>query len=196
MDCRIDTPPDQNRLFRFVSRNSIMPITSANNSIVIESMNATGVELIHLLKSTTEAKVNMVPFEGSWTIAQVADHITLSNTSIAKALSLAGTPMNRAADERAGELEDIFLDFSKKYKAPDFIIPAKDVYEKEVLIHQLERSFSTIKEVSDQTDLSVLINHPAFGDISKLEILYFVWFHTQRHLQQVKNILQYLEGKQ
>lgn len=173
-----------------------MPITSANNCIVIESMNATGVELINLLKNTTEAKVNTVPFEGSWTIAQVADHITLSNTSIAKALSLTGTPINRAADERAGELEEIFLDFSKKYKAPDFILPAKDVYEKEVMIHHLERSFSTIKEVSDQTDLSVLINHPAFGDISKLEILYFVWFHTQRHLQQVKNILHYLEGKQ
>ncbi|MBL7710588.1 MAG: DinB family protein [Chitinophagaceae bacterium] len=172
-----------------------MPITSANNCIVFESMNATGVELIHLLKSTAEAKVNMVPFEGSWTIAQVADHITLSNTSIAKALSLAGTPINRAADERAGELEDIFLDFSKKYKAPGFIIPTQDVYEKEELINQLEQSFTAIKEASS-TDLAVLINHPAFGDISKLEILYFVWFHTQRHLQQVKNILYYLEGKQ
>lgn len=173
-----------------------MPITSANNFIVIESMNATGVELMELLKKSPGAIINTIPFEESWTIAQVADHITLSNTSIAKALSLTGTPINRAADERAGELEDIFLDFSKKYKAPDFILPAKDVYEKEVLIHHLERSFSTIKEASDQTDLAVLINHPAFGDISKLEILYFVWFHTQRHLQQVKNILHYLEGKQ
>lgn len=173
-----------------------MPITSANNSIVIESMNATGVELTELLKKSPEAIINTIPFEESWTIAQVADHITLSNTSIAKALSLAGTPVNRAPDERAGELEDIFLDFSKKYKAPDFILPSKELYIKDELTHQLEQSFRVIQEVSDQTDLSVLINHPAFGDISKLEILYFVWFHTQRHLQQVRNILHYLEGKQ
>lgn len=173
-----------------------MPIISANNSIIIDAMNATSVELINVLKSTAEAKFNTVAFKGSWTIAQVADHIILSNTSIAKALSLAGTPINRAPDERAGELEAIFLDFSKKYKAPDFIIPAKELYGKEELVHQLEHSFSAIIDVSDHTDLAVLINHPAFGDISKLEILYFVWFHTQRHLQQVKNILHYLEGKQ
>lgn len=159
-------------------------------------MNATGIELASLLKHIPDAMINAVPFEESWTIAQVADHITLSNTSIAKALSLAGIPINRAPDERAGELEDIFLDFSKKFKAPDFILPTRELYEKEELIYQLEQSFRAIKEVSDHSDLPVLINHPAFGDISKLEILYFVWFHTQRHLQQVKNILHYLEGKQ
>ena len=31
-------------------------------------------------------------------------------------------------------------------------------------------------------------SHPAFGDISKLEILHFVLFHTQRHLRQIKLI--------
>ncbi|MBN8673606.1 MAG: DinB family protein [Chitinophagales bacterium] len=173
-----------------------MPITSTNIGMITGSLNTTAMELVSLLKSCPENRMNNIPFEGSWTIAQVADHLFLSNTSIAKALSLEGTSINRAADERAGELEAIFLDFSKKYKAPDFIIPAKELYGKEELIHQLEHSFSTIKEVSDHTDLAVLINHPAFGDISKLEILYFVWFHTQRHLQQVKNILHYLEGKQ
>lgn len=172
-----------------------MAIAATNNSIIIGSLHNTGEELLELLKSCPENCINTIPFEGSWTVAQVADHITLSNISIARALSLEGIPINRAPDERAGELKDIFLDFSKKFKAPVFIVPAKDVYAKEELIHNLEHSIHTIKEVSDHTDLSVLINHPAFGDISKLEILYFVWFHTQRHLQQVKNILQYPEGK-
>lgn len=172
-----------------------MPVTSAPNTTITDSVSATAAELILFLKDTPEAAINTVPFEESWTIAQVADHITLSNISITRALSLQGAAINRVPDERTVELQDIFLDFSKKFKAPGFILPSKEVYIKEELIHQLEQSFTALREAGNETDLSVLINHPAFGDISKLEILYFVWFHTQRHLQQVKNISRHLQGK-
>lgn len=173
-----------------------MPAPSTHIETITGLLNATAIELAGFLENCPEDRMNSSPFEESWTIAQVADHLTLSNHSVAKALSLTGVPVNRAPDERADELEEIFLDFSKQYKAPEFIMPTTELYLKNELLQRLRESFRAIKETAEQTDLFVLINHPAFGDISKLEILYFVWFHTQRHLRQVKNILHYLEGKQ
>ncbi|MBS1653867.1 MAG: DinB family protein [Bacteroidetes bacterium] len=158
-------------------------------------LSATQQELVNLLNNFSATAINQVPFEGSWTAAQVADHVTLSNFSIARALQLKGNTINREPDERAGELKDLFLDFNRKFKSPDFIVPTKNEYDKTELIYQLHSSIDKIQEAADTAVLTELITHPAFGDITKLEILHFVLYHTQRHLQQVKNIQQKISEK-
>jgi DinB superfamily len=146
--------------------------------------------LMEVLNGFDGQNINIVPYEGSWTAAQVVDHITRSNMSITKAFALNGAAINRDPGERVQELRNIFLNFNNKFQSPDFILPTQDVYEKKILIALLNRSVDKIKEVSCQADLSEMINHPAFGDITKFEILHFVLFHTQRHIHQLKKIFQ------
>ena len=152
-------------------------------------------ELLNLLSSNTETGINTVPFKNSWTAAQVADHITKSTSSIAKAMNMESAPTERDPGERIQELKKMFLDFTVKFKSPEFILPSQDVYEKELLIGKLSSSFDQLKERADTVNLSGMITHPAFGDITKLELLYFVLYHTKRHLRQVKNILLIVESK-
>ena len=152
-------------------------------------------ELLDLLSSKTEVALNTVPFKNSWTAAQVADHITKSTSSIAKAMNMESAPTGRDPGERIQELKKMFLDFTVKFKSPEFILPSQDVYEKEPLIGKLNSSFSQLKERANSVNLSGMITHPAFGDITKLELLYFVLYHTRRHLRQVKNILLIVESK-
>ncbi|HRI20198.1 MAG TPA: DinB family protein [Panacibacter sp.] len=143
---------------------------------------------VRLAASLTEKQINTVPFKESWTAGQLLEHVTRSNRGIAKALYIKGNPAERAPWKRAQELKEMFLDFTIKFKSPDFILPTKDHYYKEDIIEDLENSVELLKAVSRNVNLAEAIKHAAFGEITKLELLYFVQFHMQRHLEQLKNI--------
>jgi 4-diphosphocytidyl-2C-methyl-D-erythritol kinase len=145
--------------------------------------------LVQLLQLVDERHFNQKPGPDKWSIGQVADHIRLSNNSVAKALALKGKAVDRNPGERIGELKSVFLDFQTKYQSPDFIVPTKDIYDPELLLKVLQESIQGIRERMYEDDLDELIHHPAFSDISKFEILHFVLYHTQRHLRQIKEII-------
>ncbi|MES2773124.1 MAG: SRPBCC domain-containing protein [Bacteroidota bacterium] len=147
------------------------------------------------LRAFDEQSINVQPSTDSWTAAQVADHITKSNSSIVKALSLKGLATNRKPDERVGELKDIFLDFTSKLKSPDFILPTQAIYSKDLVMANVANSTARIKEAALEASLCEMINHPAFGNITKYEIFHFVLYHTQRHTVQLQNILEELKKK-
>jgi len=157
---------------------------------LLVSLEKTNSHLLDILDLFSQQYINMIPFEDSWTAAQVADHITRSNTSITKALLLNGNAINRNPGERVKELKEIFLNFNTKLKSPDFIVPTQDIYKKETIIDHLKQSIANMREISSGADLSETINHRAFGDITKFEILYFVLYHTQRHIHQLEKIFQ------
>jgi len=148
--------------------------------------------LLAAADSFSRETFNQVPFEGSWTAAQVLVYITKSNLSVAGVLSWQGAPAHRPPDERVKELGDIFLDFTTRLKSPDFILPEPGIYEKEILLQNLQHSITRIYNEADRADLSEAVKHPIFGDITRLELLYFVTYHTRRHINQLNNILKYV----
>ena len=145
-------------------------------------------ELIQLLSSFSETEINTIPFRGSWTAAQVAEHITKSNLGIIRSLNAQGQLIQRAPDERVNDLKKQFLNFSEKLQSPKFILPTKDIYQKDKVIDDLKLSIEQLRERSESANLTEAINHPIFGDITRLELLHFVLYHTQRHIHQLKNI--------
>lgn len=155
---------------------------------LINQMEQISTELIDYLYEVSDVHFNRQPAAGKWSIAQVVDHLHLSNTSIGKALALIGTPVDRDPAERIDELKSVFLDYTQKYESPAFIVPRNDHYERGQLMNELLRSLQQIHRQMYKGELSESINHPAFGDITKLEILHFVLFHTQRHTRQIKLI--------
>ena len=105
-----------------------------------------------------------------------------------------GKPCERNTDERAEELKKMFLDFTVKYQSPGFIVPEKKEYQKESVVEQLKISIEQLKKLRGETNLNDIITLPVFGEITKLEILYFVLYHTQRHIQQLKNVFHILNN--
>lgn len=152
-------------------------------------------ELLYVTCGVDEQLINELPFKESWTIAQVATHIKKSNNAIIQGLQMKGKSCERNADERRAELQKTFLDFTAKFQSPDFIVPEKKQYQKETVVIQLENSIHQLKQLREQTDLSEIISLPIFGEITKLELLYFVLYHTQRHVYQLKNIVQIINTK-
>jgi len=145
-------------------------------------------EFTELISSFTEMQINELPFPGSWTAAQVADHVAKSNIGIIKSLKKEGRSPGRAPDAMIEDLKRTFLDFDTKLQSPEFILPSRDIYQKKLVVDTLATSIAELKELSRHINLFEIISHPIFGDITKLELVHFVVYHTQRHLRQLKNI--------
>lgn len=189
-ECRIYTPPDPIKVYRFV-----IMITDT----IYSPKNLAGAlsEVFAAIGTTVSAvpaeNVNVQPATGGWSVAQVMDHLTKSNRSIVKALKLHGTQINREPTERVQELKDIFLDYSKKFDAPSFIIPSNQPLDKTEITSGFTQSGEDIIQAAEHTNTSEMIDHPAFGDITKLEILHFVLYHSIRHKRQIDNIIKSIQ---
>jgi len=153
------------------------------------SLDDTTAELLNLVSSTDAGTINAVPFENSWTAAELAVHVTKSNNAIIQALDMKGVRAERNPAKRVTELKMMFLDFTTKFTSPEFITPKQGVYEKGALMAGLKRSIEQLNDLRNKIDLTEIISLPAFGEITKLELLYFVLYHTHRHIHQLKNML-------
>lgn len=155
--------------------------------ITDELRQATG-KFLQTVSSFSEAELNKLPFKGSWTAAQVAEHVKKSNLGMINTLSSEGGAIDRDPAARVQELKDIFLNFEIKLQSPQFIIPAEGEYKKAPLVKDLHASIEQILELSRTVNRQEGIKHPIFGEITRQEILHFIVYHTQRHLRQLNNI--------
>jgi DinB superfamily len=156
---------------------------------ILNELQTTSTELMQLLSSCKRKQLNAVPLKDSWTAGQVAEHITKSNAFIVQSLNAEGNKTERKPDERVEELKKTFLDFTIKMQSPDFILPTQDTYQKETITADLKKSIKRVKDTGSKVNLYEIIDHPVFKEITKLELLHFVLYHTQRHIHQLKIIL-------
>jgi hypothetical protein len=168
--------------------------TLDTNKILSETSDTVSA-ISNLMAAVDEERVNTVPFEGSWTAPQLLRHVSKSMQGMAKAMQMGAKPANRNPEERIEGLKNVFLDFSRKLTQPDFLIPEIQVYKKQVAIDELNKSFNGFKVNASRANLNELVEGLPLGPITKLEIVHFVLFHTQRHLHQMKNISAVLNRK-
>lgn len=154
----------------------------------------TGADIRAELNRFSEEQLNTVPFEGSWTAGQVAEHLLGSGGAVEVVFGRTA-PTSRPPDEKVAALR-IFLDFSIKMKSPDFILPSDRFHPRQPLIDGLQRVWERIGEAVEQLDLTETcldFEMPGMGHITRLEWISFYVFHTKRHLHQLQNIFSHLE---
>src|SRR6478609_11536272 len=98
------------------------------NGVAQDSINRlkdTRHQLANLISKFNDTQFNLQPFEGSWTGSQVVDHIRKSVKGIPSVFSGNTNVASRMPDEKFDLIHKVFLDFEARYKAPEFIIPAK-----------------------------------------------------------------------
>ena len=165
-----------------------MNTTFTNTPALLEAIKAAGADLRDQLSGLGADRINTVPFEGSWTAAQLADHVSKATAGLAATMAMEGEPTDRQPDERVDALKTTFLDFSLKMQSPDFIKPGPGPYQKEEILAALDNAFGTVGAVDANADMSVVLNGLPMGPITKLELLHFVLYHTLRHNHQLENI--------
>jgi hypothetical protein len=163
---------------------------------VQKELKDTKAALLQAISSVSDNRFNTVPFKGSWTAAQVADHLL---KAVGTAVLYGKTkPTERKPDEKAAETAKLFLNMDIKMKSPDFILPSEDEQDKQVIFNRAETTFSKLIEAAETLDLSLIcldFEIPGFGEFTRLEFIWFYIVHTQRHINQLKNIAKVLGGQ-
>lgn len=146
---------------------------------------------VALLESFSEEEMNKVPFEGSWTAAQVGRHIFKSLEGTDELFSAPAKPANRPSDQQAGQFKELMANMENKMQSPEFIVPEDKEYNKQELIQSLKSVKATAINASNNNDLETVPplqeGHPLKGT-TKLELVYFMAYHTQRHNRQIEKI--------
>jgi hypothetical protein len=146
-------------------------------------------DLMDCIYSFTGNSIDKVPFKDSWTAGQVLEHI---DKAIGPDLLYGNTQKtNRQPDEKVQQVKAVFLDFNSKMKSPDFILPTEEKHDPQVLLSRLAGKLDalfTASETLDMNDECLDFEVPGFGKFTRLEWIWFYLAHTQRHIQQLKNI--------
>lgn len=154
-------------------------------------------ELIGDLSSLTEQQLNKIPYSQSWTAGQLGDHLLKSYNSwtiFTGTTSIA----NRPIDEFCEPLSELFLNFDIKLMAEpsDFNYPTSDFINSETLLSKIRTTVDNIVNFSTQNELGVLcldFEFPNFGHLTRLEWLHFHKIHTQRHIKQLRKIINHIK---
>lgn len=155
-----------------------------------QSMEQSQDRLYKLASEFSQDEFNAIPFAGSWTPAQVVQHL-LNSYGLAQILEGKTQPTERDPMEKDAILRGIFLDFSTKLKSPDFIMPEVKHYDRVQVLRELKKANESLRKGTELPDLELTcldFQMPQMGTLTRAELLWFVVHHTKRHIHQLEKI--------
>jgi hypothetical protein len=155
-------------------------------------------KLLQIILSFPSEKFNTIPFAGSWTAAQVCDHVLKSVSGVHEMLYSKAEPTTRQAEEKKEAISNMFLDFVTKMKSPEFILPRNEPLDKNQVVSAFEELKSKLTEAINRLDLTqacTVFELPGFGPFTRVEWIWFAVYHTQRHTHQLTNIFEVMSHK-
>jgi hypothetical protein len=132
-----------------------------------------------------------------WNIMESAEHVLMIEQSVRETLEGKITPVvDRTPDSKVKPIADLFMDLSKRL----FVtkpISSKTVYKD---IASYSKDFRANRElIKASLDKNAemeckAFEHNLFGYLTKIEWIYYLIYHTERHLQQISRIEDNLEN--
>jgi hypothetical protein len=154
-------------------------------------------ELFRLTDLFSDEQFQQPPFEGSWTPAQLIEHVTKVDHRIINAIYGKVSDTSRNISQHIAPTRDRFLDFTIKIDAPASIIPSEQPGSKQEVIAAIRNTRDRLMDAATTLDLTMtcLEAPPSFAEFTRLELLHFIVYHTQRHVHQLKNMYKLVNEK-
>ena len=146
--------------------------------------------ILNSVQNLTDDQLNEVTTEGSWSIAQVLEHLYIMEKNVVHQLQLA---LNREAFEEAEPFPlHVIADRTKKISAPDFLMHSANFKTLEELKVKLATSRDALEQLMQETNEEGLnrktLAHLRFGVLTVSQWIALVGYHEQRHLGQIEEI--------
>nr|WP_299487371.1 DinB family protein [uncultured Allomuricauda sp.] len=162
----------------------------------VDHLENTRDEMAKILKGLSEAQLNFKAEEDSWSIAECAEHIAISENMIfgmlQGALQTAADPSKRTEVKMSDEeLIGIIESREQKVKTGEPFEPTGKFGSHEATVNEFlakrNEHISYIKNTED--DLRNHYGQLPFGTVDGVQILLFMSGHTERHLDQMKEVM-------
>jgi hypothetical protein len=160
-----------------------------NKENILADLQKNTQELVKSLERFSNEQFNQKPSAEQWSAANVAEHLLLIDRRINAGL-VEGSPATRQADLKLAPIKERLGNREVKLTAPEFIKPTEGLKDKEVMIRQIkeerEKMSNTIRALDPSENLNM--KHHALGEMTRMEWVYFIIHHTERHLRQLEEI--------
>ncbi|MDI3318560.1 DinB family protein [Pinibacter soli] len=153
--------------------------------------------MLEMIQQFSQQQFNQVPFEGSWTGGQVAEHIYRAEKGCAKIWSGHVATTQRAPDANVEIIKNTFLDYTIKMHSPEFIIPSNGPHDKDAAHKAWKINREAMRKVAETMDLKATYTDfslPGLGELTGQEWITFVYCHSTRHIRQLRLIYEKLAG--
>jgi hypothetical protein len=164
---------------------------------LITGFEETTTDLLQILSGFTQEEFNKIPFKGSWSAGQVAEHLYKSESNIPKVLNGNSKQTERDPFEKTVLIETVFLDYTKKLQSPEFILPTAAPKSKDHFLNAFETTRKELRNVITTVDLARTFTDfpfPQMGEFTGWEWICFAVAHSKRHIRQMKIIAEKLKG--
>ncbi len=148
-----------------------------------------------IISSLNDDLLNKESRDGSWTLGQIGKHVIKVNSVFLKQLNGKVEDTKRKYDEKAEDIKARFLNFEINIKSPERVLPETTNYNKDELLKSLKEINSGIIEAAktlDVTKTCKMFEVPVLGYLTRYEIIYFVTYHTKRHIHFLEKRIQSL----
>lgn len=160
------------------------------SSIQTELQSVTN-KLIPLLQSFSPDAFSKKVDEQTWSAAEVAEHLLIVNRNLSYVLKSEGEMPERAYDKKLSVIKEALSNRATKIVAPETVKPTGTVQDQQELINGLQHYMQVLHQIAEEKELQELCTqypHPRLGRLTRLEWLYFIIYHTERHCQQLEII--------
>lgn len=164
--------------------------------VLLGSLRQTDRELTEIVEGVTPAQWSFKPAADRWSIAEVAEHILVSERFfrqlIVGQLMASATKLGVGAEARSGEITDFMRDRSQRFQTPDFAVPTGRWATQEEFFEAWDEVRGETIEFVETTELDLhghTLQHPAFGMIDGNEWLTVMTAHAERHLFQIREVI-------
>jgi hypothetical protein len=173
------------------------PLTQGERERAMSELHATRKQFLDSVAGLSDAQWSFKPAPEVWSVAEVAEHIAVSEDTILKLVTdqVMKTP---AAPGKKPEVQgkdrlvlEKAVDRSMKFKAPEMLQPTRRWPTQQALIdHFKESRDSTIAYVENtQDDLrDHFLEHPAFQLLDGYQWVLLISAHSHRHTLQIEEV--------
>lgn len=160
-------------------------------SKITEAFSASTASFLNELQRMDENTFFLKPADGAWSVADVVEHLCISDKSAYIAMIKNPRDAERDPLEKLAMFEERRRAIGAKYQAPEPAIPKGIFTSKQQAIEAWTNTRNRISELIGTAELTMLgggFEHPKLGWMTRLEWLAFLTWHTDHHRMQVNRI--------
>jgi Domain of Unknown Function (DUF1080)/DinB superfamily len=186
--------PDSIVYFKEVSvLETAKTIDKGERDRIVSYFHSTRKQVLDQVSGVTDAQWNFHPADGKWSIAEVVEHLTLTEPGLFS-MALSGLK-NSAGNPGASKIKDEELiarmtDRSHPAEAPEMFKPSGKWATREALVDEFKARRDRSIEWLRQSRNDLRGNFVKFGPgaVDVYQMLLAIPAHTERHLQQIAEV--------
>ena len=178
-----------------VAQAPAVSFTEKDREFAVKYLNETRADYIAQLTGISDAQLNFRSGEGRWTIAEIAEHITVVEEALFDWMTKGRFKPEPAKCDQPFRVADgmvigAITNRSRKATAPEQVQPNGRWKTRETLIASFEKARGVTTDFikNNKADLRSVFGPSPLGTVDGFQQILFLTGHSERHLAQLKEV--------